>query len=335
MAKIIGQQVEVALMKESERATAEAPSTGDWIARGTVTVTPNKGVGEIDVSNGRITTRKDQRTTTFDTEIKMDLPVDRTVLAKLLMGVYGTGDVDDDNPESGVDTISFTILNTRLAPTYTISIIDGTNQYEYACGMLVNLELTFEASGIPMISATYITKQRASTSGLTASYPTTSYFASEDANVYLEDLYAQLDDATALDFIQVVFSFSRNYNEHYKLGNANFSDISALDWDMGVHIVKDFEEMTLASGDTAYAEALFEGNTNKSFRFEVIDTNTTIGVETNPSFKLEFPTVNLNSFSMNQDIKAVVGEEFDLVLLDGDESNGFSLAELISDVSSV
>lgn len=333
--KIIGQEVEVALTKEDTRGTRKAPVSGDWIDRGELGVTPNKEAGMIVASNGSKATRKDQRNVGFFTEVTLALNPSRMLMAKIFEGAFGKVTVDDDNPESGVDTFAFEVEPSRAVPTYSINIIEGDNQVAYAGAMMTQVVIKSNAKEIPTLEITFVAKKRDdSVSGMTASYPSdNSYFSAVDAINKLADDYAGLSTADALDFIETTITITQAHQMHQYQGSETFSDISSVDWDIKVHIVKDYETMTRDSGDSINAQDAFEDNDTQAFSFEMIDTATTIGNSTNPSFKIEIPAVKLNAYKMNPALKAVVGEEFDLdpVLLD--ETNGFAIAEVVSDGS--
>lgn len=332
--KIIGQQVEVALSKESTRGTKETPASGEWIERGSLKITPNKEAGYIEASNGLITTRKDQRSVGFNTEIVLSVNPSRALMPKVLDAMFGSATPAVDTPEAGVDTFAYEILNTspRLAPTYTISVIEGANQEYYAMGLLTKAVMKFNAKEIPTLELTFMAKKRATTSGLTASYPTSnSYFASTDVAIKMGEEYADLATAYALDVIETSLEFTRDFVASQYLGSDTFTDISATGWDIKAHIVKDHETLGLASGDDAEAVELFEDNTTVALGVYVVDTATTMGASTNPSFEIEIPAGKVNGYDISTELKELVGEEFDIEPIGADATNGFALAECVSD----
>ena len=336
MAKIIGQEVEVAITKESTRGTAATAASGDWIERGELSFTRTKDMADIMANIGNKVTRRDKTPVHFENEVNITMPLERRHIGLFFMGMYGDVTTSADTPEAGVDTHDFEILNTRLNPTYTISVKYGSNtQYVYSLGLITNLELSLNTDSVPEVSVTFLTKKRATTTGLTGAYSTTSYFSPVDVSVYTPLTYTALSGANAIDIMDGSITWTLgDAKKHKYLGNDTHSDVSAADYDMTVHLVKHYDEETFASGDTEYMDNDYESDTRRALRIDIEDTRTTIGAATNPKVRVEIPACTVENYSPDQALKEVVGEEFDLIPEHTDLTNGFSIAQVINDVAS-
>jgi hypothetical protein len=332
MAKIIGQEVEVAVTKESSRGTVAVAQAADWIQRGTIEISPIKDLQEVIGNVGRITTTQGFTPVHFENEITISHPLERKHIGKYLMGFYGSVSTSANTPESGTYTHALSVLNTGIVPTYTVSVLYKTKQVAYALGYITNVKLTFKEGELPMVSVTYLTKKQAATSGLTASYGTNSFFSPVHVNAYGALSYASLASATALDVIGVDIEYTRDPLKLKYLGSDTHKDVRAGDFVLKAHVVAHFDQTAWGSGDTAYALDDYIANTTRAFRLQLIDTNTTIGTTTNPRLTIDIPQGVFAEYTTSLELKELVGEEFDIVVKD-DTTNGYSVANVINDIA--
>lgn len=332
MAKIIGQDVEIAITKESTRGTTETAISGDWLQRGSIEISSVKEMAEVMVNEGRITTRRELKAVHFENEITITMPAERKHFGKFLAGFYGTVSTSTDDPEVGVNTHTYSILDTGYVPTYTISEIAGTKQNVYALGLISNLQLSFTTENVPEVSVTFLTKKVASTSGLTASYPTTSWFSPVDFALYSTLTYAGIGSGNSIDTIEANIEWTRDPLKMKYLGSDTQSNAIVGDFDVKASITKHFDEETWASGDTDYAEDDYIDNSTRALRIELTDTSTTLGAATNPKITVDIPSSKLAEYNRTPELKEIVGETFDFMPFD-DGTNDMSLSTLINDVT--
>ena len=335
MAKIIGQEVEVAITKEVTRGTPPAAIAGDWLERGNLSIGRTKETVDVDANVGVKVTKRDNKVTQFENEITVEMPMERRHVGLFLMAVYGSVSTSADTPEAGVQTHDYSILDTRLVPTYTISVIDANSrQHTYSLGLLTKMTVTLVPDALPLISVTFLTKKRATTAALTSAYSATSYFSPEDISVFMPLTYADLAAANAIDIIEATIEWSIDEAvKHKYLGSDTHSDISGASFEVTSHIVKHQDEETFKAGDVEYIDDDFEAHQTRALRILLTDTDETIGAATNPSVRVEIPAGKIQEYDPKQDLKDVVGEEFDFVPVNTDTSNGYSIAQVINTVT--
>jgi hypothetical protein len=332
MAKIIGQDVDVAITKESPRGVAASAVSGDWVQRGTLEIKPVKDLQEVMVNEGRITTTRQLIPVHFEAEITITMPLERKHVGKALMGFYGSLSTGANTPESGTHTHTYTILDSGIVPTYTISVIQGAKQFVYALGFITNLKIDVKEGALPEMSVTFLAKKEAETSALTASYPADSWFSPVHANVYAPLLYANVATAYALDIAECSIEFTRDALKMKYLGADTHEDVMAGDFVVKAHVVSHWEEKSWASGDSEYAQDDYRTNTTRAFRLKLVDTNTTLGSSTNPAITIDIPSGKLAEYTPSTALKELVGEEWDVMAFD-DGTNEMSQAVLVNDVS--
>lgn len=333
MAKIIGQDVEVAVKQESTRMTIEDPASGDWIARGEFSVKDIKQVVEIMVNEGRITTRREIKPVHYEAEVTITLPLERKHLGKFLKGYYGTINTTADTPESGVHSHALSILHTGYVPSFTISVVSGSKQYQYAGGIITSMKLDISTDNAPMLTVTFLTKKAVSDSGLTPAYATTSYFSPVDVAVYLPASYSNIASANAIDIRALSIEWTREPKRMKYLGNDSYSNVIVADFDVKVSIEKDFDTETYYTADTGYAKDDHLNNTTRALRLELTDTDVTLGASSNPVVTVDIPAGKMMEYEESDALKEIVGEKYDFVPFDNG-ANDMSLATLVNDVAS-
>ena len=330
----IGQQVEVAIVKETVRGTIEAPSTGDWVPRGGLDISQIKETYDVEANIGAMVIKQDIQAVQFENEITITMPLDRIFSGIALAGMYGSISKTADTPESGVNTFDYSILNTGLVPTYTIHIIWGTDkQRSYPLGIISNVSIGVNTEGVPEISMTFLTAKSSSTSALSATYATNSYFSLVDANFYMPETYADLATALAIDVSDVSVEFTRDPKRLKYIGSDTHSNVLAADFEVTMSVSKDFNEETFKSGDSAYIIDEYLDHATRAARLEFEDSRTTIGAATNPKLRIDIPASKQLDLTEDPTLKEVAGEDFMVVPVFTDQSNGYSIAQLITDES--
>jgi hypothetical protein len=332
MAKIIGQDVEVALTKESVRGIVATAQSTDWIARGTLEVTPVKEIVEIMVNEGRITTRREIKAVHFENEITITMPMDRKHVGKYLMAFFGSVATQTATPQASTNTHTYAILDTGYVPSYTVTVLYGGEQYQYALGVASNVKVELTTDAEPKLSVTFLTKKHTTTTGLTPSYPANSYFSPIDTQVYSTLTYAGIGDGNEVSIREASIEYTRDVKKMKYLGSDTYENAIGADFDVKAHIVKDFDEETWASGDTTFAHEDYLANTTRALRVKLTDTATTIGASTNPTITFDIPSAKFTEYKTSPELKEIVGEEYDVMPFD-DGTNDVSIVTLINDIT--
>jgi hypothetical protein len=198
-------------------------------------------------------------------------------------------------------------------------------------GIVSSASITVNTEGVPELSMTFLTAKASTTTGLTASYPTDSYFSMVDAKFYMPETYADLASALAIDVQEVGVEFTRDPKKLKYIGTDTHSNVLAADFEVTMSISKDFNEESFSSGDDAYILDEYLAHATRAARIEFIDTRTTIGATTNPSIRIDIPASKQIDLTEDPTLKEVAGEDFMVVPVYTDLTNGYSLAQLITD----
>jgi hypothetical protein len=152
-----------------------------------------------------------------------------------------------------------------------------------------------------------------------------------DAKFYMPETYADLASALAIDVQEVGVEFTRDPKKLKYIGTDTHSNVLAADFEVTMSISKDFNEESFSSGDDAYILDEYLAHATRAARIEFIDTRTTIGATTNPSIRIDIPASKQIDLTEDPTLKEVAGEDFMVVPVYTDLTNGYSLAQLITD----
>lgn len=322
MSKKIGQDIEVGIAKETTRGTAVDPASGYWIKWGELTLNNLQENNTIEVNLGHIFTEGKRQKTKVGYEIEIKMPLEDIIAGHILMGMFGSVSTTSDNPETGVNTHDFTINDSSETPTYTISMIDGTNQYQFTNAVLTEVTLSAPARDKMELTVKYRTKMYSTTSGLTSSYSDNHLFSSCNMNYYEANDYSGLGSAMATSVRSVELSFSRDLKELETVGSCEVDDLLALNWTAQVNIEKDWDTSDSDMSDS-------ENLTSKAFKVELVGADT-IGGSSHPTIKFAIPSGVKTDFNRDIALKEVIGSKFGIHPDAQDLTNGYMLAQLIN-----
>jgi len=322
---IAGQQYLIGLKKESTRGTAVDPDSGYWIPWTTVDVKPNQKNKELEQAMGRITSLKDIKVLGWNTSISFEMAFDRKLIKELLEGLYGAISTSSDDPESGVNTHTFTVANTNVEyPSYTITLYNAQQEQQFVLGTIKSLTIPLKTDDIPMVKVEFLANKYNNVSGKTASYQTSnSIFSALDANFYIADTYSNIGSASAINIQSAEITFERTLVGVQYLGNDTYGNIVTTDFKASCKIVLPYSANTY--------NTLYTGHTQRAGRIKLVDSDETIGSSINPTAQFDFPLGYIQERAEKASIKEIVGEEFTFQPID-DTTNDISRAELITDV---
>ena len=321
MSIIVGQNVLVALSKGQSATVA----SGDWIKWAELSVQRNQNNVSIETADGNISTLLAKHKAGVDYEITVKMPIDRKMVGHLLKAMYGAVSEATDSPEAGVNTEAFTI-DSGSPDVYTISVIDGTNQYQFTYAVLKGLVFNLPVSDGLYVTATFVANEFSTTSGLSASYADTSLFKTCQWKFYTASDYSGIGSATELTVENSLdVEFAREVKINRVAGSCDVSSVVQTDWTVSIKVDGVFD----TSDDSVLTDV--KAMTEKAFRVKLIDTDTTLGTSTNPSIFIDIPSGLKEEYNRDIAIKDVVGEKYSVVATKGDIANGVSVAQLITD----
>lgn len=146
--------------------------------------------------------------------------------------------------------------------------------------------------------ATFMSKKGASASH-TVTYSTDYKLISRYSIFKLAANLAGLGAASAIVIKSFEISFKKNLEADYALGSQEPRDFINKQFAVEGSVTAIYE-------DTATFQALALAGTKKAVRFQLIDTNTTIGVSSNPTLTIDLPLAAFTEFNKSMGNDEVV-----------------------------
>ena len=286
MAKFLGRTLNFGIAREvtTGRGTAEADADF-WVPLKSYALSQkvDKAIDESPTGSiepaGKISILREY----VSGDVSVQLGVDS--LGLLFYALFGTCGTDTDSPEAGVQTHSFTVLQTVQHPSLTLFKKDGAFQRSFTFGMVNTFGLNVDIGADEHLSAdiNFIASQEeASTTN--PNYDAETVFVPRMANVKIAATRAALDDATPLCVKNISINFNKKAQGDYTFcGGGSMDDINNLDFEVNGSIELNLE-------DTTYRDYVLD-NDSKALRIEIEDTSTTIGAATHPRIRIDLPLV--------------------------------------------
>lgn len=334
MSKIIGQNIHVALSKESVAGTPVAPSAGDYLPfGGTIDFKNNKELEDTEANVGRFDTVQDKQVVNWDHDITVTSPLDVSLIGKLLLGFMGALTTSANSPESGAHTHTPDILDTGAITTFSLNVIVGAKMFVYPLGAVTSIKIDGSANKKPMLSFTLKTKKRAATTGLSASYSTLKYFKVASPSFYMPLAYSDIASANAIKMREYSIELSRELELLRYAGADTHEGVIMGALSTKVHLVKDYDTETFKTAETGYLDDDNMTNVTRAFRAQFLESSYTFGAATNPKLILDIPANKIIEHSTNGELKKIVGETLDLEHIDN-LTNDVLIASLINGTAS-
>lgn len=333
MSKTLGQNIHVALTFESVAGTVIAPNSGDYLPFGTIDIKNNIEREDTEANVGRFMTVQDKLIVDYAHEITITMPVDINHAVKTLVAFLGSVNSTNDTPESGVTTHVPEIVDAGTVKTLTVSTIIGAKQYAYPLGAVTSWKVSGSANKKPELTVVIQTKKRQTTTGLSASYGSLKYYKVTSPAFYMPLLYSNIGTANALKVREYSVELTREVEMMRYAGADTHEGVMMGAMTTKVNIVKDYDEETFRSGDSAYLDDNAFANVTRAFRMKLIETSYTFGASTNPSLTIDIPANKVTDHSPNGELKKITGETLDLEPIDNG-SNDQVVANAVNDTAS-
>ena len=286
MAKFLGRTLNFGIAREvtTGRGTAEADADF-WVPLKSYALSQkvDKAIDESPTGSiepaGKISILREY----VSGDVSVQLGVDS--LGLLFYALFGTCGTDTDSPEAGVQTHSFTVLQTVQHPSLTLFKKDGAFQRSFTFGMVNTFGLNVDIGADEHLSAdiNFIASQEEA-SATNPNYDAETVFVPRMANVKIAATRAALDAATPLCVKNISINFNKKAQGDYTFcGGGSMDDINNLDFEVNGSIELNLE-------DTTYRDYVLD-NDSKALRIEIEDTSTTIGAATHPRIRIDLPLV--------------------------------------------
>jgi len=282
MAKYIGKRANFGMGKESVAGTAVAPT--HWVP--CEDKTPNI-VAEYVQDNsdyGRIENSVSSEVVYSKGEPEVKGLVFDKIIGLFFDAALGTAAFAADTPEAGVNTHTFTILNSEIHPTYTLVFKDPNEDYDFPYGKLKMLSLIYSKRALTRFESTWVGQAKESDTN-TATYATDeNHFNSTMVAFKLAANQAGIAGASAFDVEDLKLTIEKEIIEQDSLGNSEPVNIynGIITLDLEVEILMD---------NTTY-QTLFTAGTVQAAEIKLVNTGVTIGAVTNPTITIQLNAVN-------------------------------------------
>lgn len=186
---------------------------------------------------------------------------------------------------------AFTGANSNTGLSLTIARKDSNSNKRHSLVMLKSLEITVVVGEFVKFTAEFVGKLGV-TGTDTVTYALDNEFKAKYATVKLATNLAGISGATAVPLKSFKIMISRNVEPYFVFGSNDPAEIFAKD----LEVKGDF---VLRYTDGAY-NTLWANNTNQYMVVDLLNTDVTLGVATNPELKLSLPKVMLKDWKIDQ-----------------------------------
>lgn len=317
--EFIGRRVSVGFGIESTYGTAVAPTqfmkqTKLDLQRKTTLVENNSAMGRNEAIN-------DSAIVEESAEGTLEGKVYDTSIGFLLYNIFGTKVTTTNvDASTNVKDHTFTVANTNVAKSLTVTRIDPLSTRRHAMATLTGMDITSDQGKWVMVSAP-IKALVGATGSDTAAYTAENAFTSKHVTVKLASSVGGLGAATAVAGKHLKLSFKRDATPYYPHGA-----IDAVAFNTDAFSVTG--EVTLRYTDTTN-EANWFSNAIQAMSITLKNTDVTIGTSANPTLVFTGPRVRLNTFDMSSDldniVEQTVGFQFQL-----DATAGYEIQAVLS-----
>jgi len=307
----IGRLINVGIALEGSRGTAEDSATF-WLPKVDFDFSPRADYAVDESGVGVIDTRSDAKVVGKLAEGPIGGIVYDSSFGTILAATLGTWSTDLDTPISGVNTHTFTRLNTNQHPSLTIFHDDANIDEKYALAMLNQLTVNAVLKDYVRFNAGFISKVGADTSS-SPSYTAENSFLAQHVSVKFAATIAALGTASDAAVRVVNLTINKNVEELPGLSTDEPVDII----NKGFSVSGDLEALF---DDETYKDYVLDGD-KKACLITIENTDVTIGTSSNPKLEITLAPMSFRDWGRSGGGNDVVTQT---VAFDGNFSLGDS-----------
>ena len=286
MAKGIGRRVQVGFAKETSRGTAESAAEY-WLPWAELSVDDKDERVQLNQSYGVIEESLGEEIVKQWAELTLGGPVSDTTLGLLLLAVFG-GLSSDANADASGNVYDHTYSVGQSAQHQALSLfVDdplGGQDYKHALGMIDTFELTYERGEYIRFNAG-LRALKGETATLTPSTTAENRFRPQDLTFKVASAKSGLTGASAVVIKSATITIEKNLEDDDVLGN-----VAPVDFLNKQFMISGTIE-AMWQNESDFKTASLAG-TDKALRFDLVDSNTTIGTAANPQLRIDLAKVN-------------------------------------------
>jgi len=301
MAKIIGRLNNLGIAKESSRGTAATaaiwlPWTDLEFEDVVKTAVDEATIGRLENSDGEVVISK-YGDVTAKSKIK-----DKS-FGYLLLSLLGT---DTPAAQSGGNSAVydhvFSVNQTTQHQSLTLSLKGPNDAVAIANAVVDSLKITSDVNKFVMFEAKATGKASAALSN-TATYTAENDFHAKHVTFKMASTQSGLTGASAITIRKFELEIKSNTMLEEVLGSTPINDVLNQGFEISGSV-------TLIHTDSAYSTLMLAG-TYQALRFDIVNSDVTIGASANPSLRIDLHRCILNSRSRKMAPNDIIEETFD------------------------
>lgn len=241
----------------------------------------------------------------------------------LLLNVFGTDTPTTDT--TGAYKHSFSVLESNQSPSLTVTVADDNQDYQYPNAMVDSFEIQGAVDKFITIKAGIKAKPGSATTE-TPSYAVDYPLLGRHLAIKTATNLAGLTAGTAISCIGFSLTINKNLEADYVLGSITPNDFCNTEFSVEGTLELLYTDATMRD--------LVMNDTVKALRIEAKDTNTTIGLTSNPRLMIDLAKVKFLEFSKSMGNKDLVKQTLKFKGLYSMADSKAILAELVNTTAS-
>lgn len=324
MPKISGRKIAVGFGKETTRGTAVAPSL--WYPRVDMDFDEKIESVENESSIGVLTDTVDSEIVRQYAEGTIGGNFAVNALALPLYALFGSVTTTTDT--TGAYKHAFSLLDTNQRQSLTVAMYDNIANYKFAMGTIKKMKLKYEQDKFIEVSMEFIGKKGVVDGALSPAFTTEYYLMGRHTKVRFATALAGLGAASDILVKSFELDIEVKTEEDYSLG-----DITPTDF-LGVSVSISGNIEAMYQNEAEYKTIALAGS-SQAMRINAIDTSKTIGVSSNPSFKIDLPKVKFTEWARKMGNNEIVTQTCKLKAHYSVADAKSIVAELINTLSAI
>ncbi len=295
MADQSGRKISYGIATEATRGTAAATATY-WLSQATADFQNKSDFIENNTVFGIVNVNSASEIVRDYAEGKLDGNVTDSSFGMILLAALGGSSVALHPGETAVYDNTFTQSQANNPQSLTIFRKDTNSDKAYALAMLKTLEIDVIVGEYVKFTTDWISRQGVTNSD-TVAYALENRFKAKFATAKLAANTAGLAAATAVPLKSFKLTITRKLNPYYVFGSTTPNDIFVEEFDTKGEIVLRYTDQTWETPHYA--------NTPQAISIDLVNTEVSIGVASNPALLLTLPKLTLNTWKVDENINNI------------------------------
>lgn len=237
-------------------------------------------------------------------EVQLAGDVGDKMIGLIFAGIFGQNTTSADDPETGVNTHNYSVLDSNNHPTYSIVFADSViGEYRECLGCQIDTaDFIVDQEAFAKFDVKFIGRASESGANPNTSYIDDFFYTNSVSQFFVADSVANLDSATPLCMQNGKISFEKNAKAQWCLGE---TPKKCYNGRMNAKI-----ELTIEYEDKAYID-LERDNTARATRIK-FKHNGTIGTTTNPEVQVTFDSCKVRELTRGRELEDILTQSFAL-----------------------